>query len=436
MAAQERAKQAAPSPAAAAPDLLDDAAAAAPPAFDATALPPQAPPPAFDDSLMPPPPAAAAAPPMMQWDPHAPPPAVAMDMPPAASAPDIGDLLSHEAPLPTTAAVPPPPQQSSEQEDAIEAILGLEGLSAAEKQELIDEQLKIMASIEKNKDANKNSAAHSAADAFESRSFSAAVSSIGGTTSGGTGGSQVRLGTGRNAILHGPERSQQAIQQGTALSVQCISCQHWMQVTADATLMNCPVCSTVQPVAHDAQEAAQLQSDAELAEQLQKEEYQQEEERERRQREKRSQPASNSSGQAGQEKEQGWLEWMGLSGSTSPTTTSPERPMSFAQAPVHRGEVGVSRPPGAGGGSRLHAPTTGQEIGHAPSYDSSDGLLEQQRQSARVAEPQPLFSCVADSISTALNTAMTGPPPDGVDSSSLLAMPAVRREEKKDHSPY
>ena len=150
MAAQERAKQTKPAAPAPAPDLLsfDDTPA---PAFDAASLPPptnEPPPPAFDDALFAPAPTSA---PNLLWDPMEAPP---MMEAPTASAPDIGDLLSHEAPLPT--AVPPPTESNN---DAIEAILGLEGLSESEKQALIDEQLKIMASIEKN----KNAAAHNAA---------------------------------------------------------------------------------------------------------------------------------------------------------------------------------------------------------------------------------------------------------------------------------
>ena len=393
MAAQERAKQTKPAAPAPAPDLLsfDDTPA---PAFDAASLPPptnEPPPPAFDDAMLAPAPTSA---PNLLWDPMEAPP---MMEAPTASAPDIGDLLSHEAPLPT--AVPPPTESNN---DAIEAILGLEGLSESEKQALMDEQLKIMAAIEKN----KNAAAHNAADAFEARSFSANVRSI---------------GAGRNAIIHGPERSQQAIQDGTALQVECIACGSWMQVTAQATLMNCPVCSTVQPVTRGGdEEDAQMKADMELAERLQQEEYQTAE-RAQQQRRTPARPA------AAAPKEQGWMEWLGLTSSGS-QEEGPERPTSFARTgPVQQGQVGVSRPPGSSA-PRLTAVDTGTS-GMGTSVPSYDSYTPTERPTARVAQSQPLFSCVADSVSTALNAAIAGSAPEGVDHSSLLAMPQVRREE-------
>lgn len=58
----------------------------------------------------------------------------------------------------------------------------------------------------------------------------------------------IDLGSGEKVTLHDQGHTRKAIAEGTALAVQCASCQKWMQVTAVATLMFCPVCQTVSPV--------------------------------------------------------------------------------------------------------------------------------------------------------------------------------------------
>jgi len=386
MAAQERAKQgqpaapaptttappapamtAPPAPTSAAPpapdiDLLS--APSAPPAFDVAALPPQAPPPAFETSLLPP----VSAPPAVTWDPHA-------IAPPAPSAPDFGDLLAHEAPLPTS---PAPAPSLTPEEEAIQAIMSIEGLSDSEKQAMITEAKQALAAMKPA--AAPKSAAQSAADAFESRSFSANVQAIGG------------IG-GNNAILHGPERSQAAIRNGTAKSIQCLSCQHWMQVTPEAEYMNCPVCSTVQRVEQTTTSSssgdAQMDADMKLAEQLQKEEYDTAEQQ--RASERRKKEATKNAASGGS-----WMEWLGLSGTTT-TTNAPERPNAYMAPGSRTTNIGSSTRP-----------------------------------SATVATPQPIFACVTDSINTALTSTLAAPP-DNVDSSSLL-MPSVDRNEQDDNN--
>jgi len=172
-------------------------------------------------------------------------------------------------------------------------------------------------------------------------------------------------------------------------------------------------------------EAAQLVADAELAEQLQKEEYKNADRQERQQRERQKQQDEHSSG---------WMEWLGLSSGEAATSTSPERPPQFAQQPsrpLQRGEIGTTRPPGA-----LAPARTGEEetVSFSRSYDEDEALLDRDR--ARVAEQKSLFNCVADSVSyaaTALNTQTLASDEEGnvhgVDSSSLLAMPNVGREQ-------
>lgn len=122
------------------------------------------------------------------WDQDSPAPLV----PPSASAPSYEDLMEHQyahmqpptiPASPSWEPMPPPSQPSSNQDDAdsdvIAAILALDGLSAAEKESMIAEQKKIMASIEKSSkkktSGTQHSAALSAADAFEQRSLQAVV---------------------------------------------------------------------------------------------------------------------------------------------------------------------------------------------------------------------------------------------------------------------
>lgn len=340
MAAQERAKQA-QNPPSQTPDLLSDA----PPAFDATVLPPpsQEQPPVFDDSFLPPPPAQPQQTSAFSWDPHAPESSFPL-APPAASAPDIDDLLAFEAPLPTNDYQTSAASKDNDNEEVLAAILAMEGLSEADKQALIEEQMKIMASIEKSRTNDRASAAHSAADAFESRSFSNNVQSV-----------------------NNPSRRFHS--------------------------------STVS--AKSAEEAAQLKADMELAEALQKEEYAQAEQQQTRQRSRATPPAPAPAPQ----ESQSWLEWLGMSSSTAtPTTRSGDAPPPYS-AP---GQNAVS----SGRGS----------------YDEDEAFLRN-RPRARVAESQPLFACVTDSVSSALTYAVS-PPPDGVDSSSLLAMPQVGRNNE------
>ena len=474
MAAQERAKQAqqqhaaSTAPPAAAPpiDLLSGDELPPPPSIEQVPLP--QPPPAFDESLLPPAAAAAAAsdqqePPPPAFDDSllppqtqqtAPPPSAAaawnVAAPPAPSAPDFDLLAAYEQETTTSNHNnnnSTQQQQSSHDvsgggidESAIEAIMGMEGLSEAEKKALIEEQVKILASIQASKAGNnQTAAAHSAADAFEQRSLNAAV--------------------GANVHVHGSsERTHESIQDGTALLVQCQSCQNWMNVTGQATLMLCPVCQTVSAIKDEtkaltAEEAAQLEADMKLAQELQQEEYTAADRAERRQRQQQQEAArQKAAAGASTSTASSWMEWLGLSSGGSSSTSSPQRPTNFEQGVLVRGQVGVSRPPGAGVSA-----TTGQEgrsstgIGATTSggsYDEEDAALLNDRRrpaAARVAESQPLFSCVADSITSVASSMQVALHGDaegnvhGVDSSSLLAMPNVGRKNDGSNSsdqPY
>jgi LSD1 subclass zinc finger protein len=297
-------------------------------------------------------------------------------------------------------------------EDAIAAILGIEGLSEEEKRQLIEEQLRIMEEIE----SARQTAADRAADAFEQRSYTAAVAGVDRHRHGGGGATTttVDVGRGRSARMHGQEETQQAIQDGTAVLVECLSCHNWMHVTAAAKMMFCPVCQTVSPVeAHTADmteaELAQLQEDAKLAEMLQKEEYDAAERSERR----RAQPAKQPQQQ--QQQEQGWMEWLGF-GSPAPAPPPPGSPERNAT----------------------------EEIRFTESQDSADGLLDG-RPRARVARQQPLFACVTDSVKAATHYAVesvTALQQDeegnvhGVDSSGLLGSGGDDDDRRESKQPY
>jgi hypothetical protein len=292
-------------------------------------------------------------------------------------------------------------------DEALKVILGMEGLTEAEKQELINEQMRIMKQIEDS----KKSSQVSAADAFESRSFSAAVKAVNTGNSRGGGTMQ----------LYGQERTREAIADGTACTVQCTACESWMQITNTAQLMFCPVCQTVSPVQGSGltpEEAEQMAADAKLAEQLQKEEYESadRESNEYRQAQRTGdrpgKGSASSAAASSSSKSQSWMEWLGF-GTPAPA------PMAQETAAT-------------------------QDISRSRSTDSADyqestGLL-MNRSSGRVAKQQPLFACVTDSISSAANYALTGSTlaedeegnVHGVDASSLLAVTQVGRERNND----
>lgn len=468
MAAQERAKQAKPkveSP----PDFFS----APPPA----AVVEETPPPAFDDAALLAPPGAPPqeeAPPAFSLleeafdmkppatEPIAPPSYASA--PPVPSAPTFEDLLggTPTAPPPPLGGVeqlPPPPmppveqkQQSVEEEFAA----ALEGLSEEEKASLLAEQRQIMEQIEKNK-GSKTSAAVSAADAFDQRSNAAVARIAGGENSrvrlpgGGSATSSadaadaaqrtVKLGDNQEVALHGQERTRAAIADGTAILVQCVNCNNWMQVTDNATLMFCPVCQVVSPVDREnavatKEEALQMEADRKLAEELQKEEYTSAERQERRQRRTQQQQQQQAQGK----KDESWWDWLGLGGGAAEGT---ERPQPHAQtSPQYRGDMGVARPPGAGAG--LQAAQTGDmSFAGSNSYDAEDRSLLNNRRGpggARVAEAKPLFACVADSITTAASSFSTALQTQnltqddegnvhGVDGSSLLVVSQAGRNQ-------
>jgi len=442
MAAQEKAKTASkrPEPVVAPPvDLLDDA-----------------PPPAFDETVLPPPTQTEEAPPPFETveQQSDPPPSfdILEEQPPAYEemkdtaptapmAPAYEDLLDHAEQQNSLENIEPMQAPTSAME---EEIMGMEGLTDEERRALIEEQRQIMAQIEQEKQANAQAIANAQADAFDQRSAPAVARAA---TDGPTrsvmppsdgSARTVDLGGGQQVALHGQERTRAAIADGTAILVQCVHCQNWMQVTDTATLMYCPVCSVVSPVERQTavltkEEAMQMSADRRMAEQLQQEEYADQEE---------------------EEEEESW--WDSVTSLFVTKSSGPAQPQPQQVAPRERGEMGVSLPPGSiperGG---LVAARTGNEeetITFSNSFEEREGLLLNDNAGsgmpkARVAERQPLFSCVVDSVSTAassmagaLTTTTLSEDNEGnvhgVDSSSLLAVTRAGRGGGSEDQEY
>jgi hypothetical protein len=474
MAAKEKQekKAAPPPPPPSSADLLMDFDAPAtakdpPPSYDTNFLK-DAPPPAFDimeqqqqQQFLPPPPIDSVLPPPPPLDDILPPPPpeenhfMAMTTSaPAATAPMFEDLDllggggGHTQQQHYPSAMPPPMDESEQQQQPTELDIDesiLNALEPAEREAFLEEQRQILVQIEKEKSNNEASGAAARAMAFDQRSSNAvanvAASYEGGgrtkssssssrrskpstaTSSSNSNGRTVDLGGGAGEVaVHGSEKTQQAIEDGTAVIVKCMSCDNWMQVTEAAELMFCPICQVVCPVekkgaatTSDMEAAAQLAADAELAEMLQKEEYAGAQERRGRPRNTAQQQQAQA--QSGGEKDQSWYDWI--------TGT----PANAAAAPATRSSPSAT----TSSSSRPRALVSAQTGEEARSYDEGFGGGG----GARMAEQKSMFSCVADSINTAA-TSMTaynlGVDEEGnvhgVNSEGLLAMPDVSRQRE------
>jgi len=423
---------------------------APPPAFDAMVQQQQQPqmaPPAFNTMVQqqqmqfpPPPPIDSVLPPPPPLDDVLPPPPMPegdlldMGMPsaPTATAPMFEDLHMqqpqqqefHPPPL------PPPMEAAPPELDIDESILN--ALEPAEREAFLEEQKKIMEQIEREKSDNEASSATARAMAFDQRS-SSAVANVAASYEGGgrSSSSRSRPSSGRGPTVNlggdagevavrGAEETQRAIEDGTAVIVNCLSCDQWMQVTEAAELMYCPICASVCPVekkgaakTSNMEAAAQLAADMELAQKLQNEEYEGAQHR----RSRRSQSQQSSSA-AEESTGKGWFDW--LTGSTTaPAPATRSAPTSG---------ISTRSSPSSSGGGGLVSAQTGEE---SRGYGSGTNIG-----GARVAAPQKsMFSCVADSMNTAVTQMYTFNADEegnvhGVDSQGLLAMPDVSRQRE------
>lgn len=191
---------------------------------------------------------------------------------PAPSAPPVSPTHDHLAgvlPMPApmmAASMPPPPsfaefEQQMQRKPAAAQLksdtsydFDVDGIPLSPEE--IEEQRRLYESITKEKEANDEAIAR--ASAFDSRSASAKAeeridqmdstgrdldhwASAAATgelktdeTEDGVNASRrfVKIGGNQTVALHGQERTKKAIKEGTALLVQCMNCQNWMQVSS------------------------------------------------------------------------------------------------------------------------------------------------------------------------------------------------------------
>jgi len=431
--------------------------------------------------------------------------------PPAPSAPDLSHMAPPEhhlegvlpvappfAQAPTQAQMPPPPSfdtvehqmqqdqqlqsgnlKSPEEEDIIDFDIDGNPLTPEQREAMIEEQRKLYENIMKEKAENDAAIARATADAFDSRSSNAAVKamdthssqthsmdSAGRNITGEEESKEadaavdsrearrmVKIGNNQTVALHGQGRTKKAIKDGTAILVQCINCQNWMQVTGTATLMFCPVCQVVSPVIKQSEvltkeEAIQLTMDRKLAEKLQAEAYDHDDSNEEKEEQKddgyfsKLFGSSNSSNGAAVKSSSvtstdSW--WDKISNIVSYGVAETEESRE-------RGELGVTLPPGSSSVSTYpgerrgtRSPAVTVEGGRG---EETQGLLrpvidgnEANLPAARVAEQKPLFSCVTDSVSSAASALFSNAEGEqdeegniyGVDASSLLVTSAGRQ---------
>ena len=412
-----------------------------------------------------------------------------IDMPPPP--PSFAEFESQrQAPTPTSAAEQEEESTIFDYDDAGNP------LSPEQRRALLDEQRLLYEQIMSEKVANDEAIARARAEAFDHRSSTSAVRAMPGGSGGDLAtrdramdlagrdiaandvaeadsageagaGRMVKIGNNQMVALHGQDRTRRAIKEGTAILVQCINCQNWMQVTDSATLMFCPVCQVVSPVIKQnevltKEEAMQLTMDRKLAEKLQAEYNSQ-----------GIEDADEEGGGKSSADDEGFLSRLFGSGASKyPAAKSGAEALSksapAAQSEVsdswwdkissivsygvadegakERGELGVTRPPGTASQQRRStAPAATSSVAvhdrAAASTTETRGLLspvvvdgnEANLPAARVAEQRPLFSCVMDSVSSATSAlwSSTGERDGegncyGVDASSLLVTNAGR----------
>lgn len=376
------------------------------------------------------------------------------------------------------------------------AALDIDGMpmSSEERRKMMEEQRAIMEQIQKEKQANDAAIAAAKAENFEDRANGAAASQQRAPTSVARAAVMtesgevesnlsedaertrtVDIGGGQRVALQGQERTKAAIASGTAILVQCMNCQNWMQVTDSATLMFCPVCQTVSPVIKQSEintkdEAIQLMKDRQLAEQLQNMEYEENDNgRSRKARAKQQNTADEEKKDTATISD--WLySFVGNkpaeTAAAGSTATFDERFASQKEkktwwdsisSVVNVGvpneaksaEIRVQKPPGAvtSKPTGLQQAQTGHEedrVDYVPEHETLLGANSSKRnlQPARVAESNANpFSCVVDTVSSIGTTLTTRPITEdrngnvhGINASPLLAVPNVGRNSQNNSS--
>lgn len=340
--------------------------------------------------------------------------------------------------------VPPPPSHEEVDEDFSAYAFDSDGnkMSKEDKQRMLEEQQEILRKIQIEKEANDRVIAaltygdvipddHAAANDSATAATSEAAPSSSGT---------VEIAPNKRVALHGRGRTEAAIADGTAVLVQCVNCQNWMQVTPSATLMFCPVCQVVSPVQHQSsvhttEDAVRLSLDRKMAEKLQQQIWDEEREEDEEEQEaeesgmfeklKSSLWGEGAVVEQGRsvdaETEQSWGQY--LSSLVSSEESKPVPNQGSAEITVSK------RPAVPSGRSAPKAKPVRTRL-----YDNENADEDNAENSSllpgRVAETKPLFSCLAEQVSNMIVGAPE-PPEEvhGVDSSSLLAVPDIRRDK-------
>lgn len=360
----------------------------------------------------------------------------------SASTPDISpDTQSLPAVAPPAEEKPPSYDDVGQPDEDFSAFqLDSDGnqMSEDEKQRMLNEQKEILEKIQKEKEANDLAIAQLTADGYADTPSPAADTAAASVPD--TDGATVEIAPNKRVALHGRGRTEAAIADGSAVLVQCVNCQNWMQVTPSATLMFCPVCQVVSPVQHQnnvhtTEEAVRMSLDRKMAEKMQQEIWQQE----REESETEAEAEANNNNDAGvltklkssiwgegavletgrsvdADTKQSWGEYLSSFVSSSEGTASvPDRGSA---------EIVVGKRPA---GAKLAAPRLYDD---ERKEDGDDDAESSSLLPGRVAESKPMFSCLAEQVSNMISGTPEVPENvHGVDSTSLLSVPDVRRDK-------
>lgn len=339
-------------------------------------------------------------------------------------------------------------------------------MTPEQKSEMILEQERILKQIQEEHDANM--AAIAAATAGDDNvnvnalpPDAAAESAVPSpVTNAATDNYRtVEIGPNRKVALHGQDRTKAAIADGTAVLVQCLNCQNWMQVTPSATLMFCPVCQVVSPVEHQStvkttEEAMRLSLDRKMAEKIQNEEWAAGKKSDLGNKEgflssfknsvfgdssnavtgviseeHRGLVSTNSNQARAAQTKKSWGEYL------SSLMYTPPSEENDANSKPRSAEIVVGKKPS----SNLQGASTaakasiygGDDTTEEIHFDQDNDNEQSSLLPGLVAESKPLFSCVVESVSNILHGQNELPDGElhGVDTSSLLSVTEAGRDD-------
>lgn len=297
---------------------------------------------------------------------------------------------------------PPPPSSNTEinnsnDQSVMDVIATMEGLSDAERKAMMEEQEKILAGI----NAKKNKK--------------------GGNSKKKNGSSTQKVRVGREELqVLGPERTQQAIRDGDVNTVECVNCGKMLQVSAEAKLLYCPSCHTVQPVPGMEEEAAatsssdqqQFLSDQAMAEKLQQE-YD------------RAAKKGGSKKKKEEQKSSSWGSWLGGGMSTEEKVAKSRSRIAKNESSAdnvdpYSSAFGADGKPTGGG---LVSACTGEDENQA----AAEKLQQEEYRSAAARTKQEQSSSSVVGAISSLAAGMVGGS-DGVPSSEPGSRPAVEED--------